>query len=806
MPSPSVLPVSRLRATLDPERIPWENSSRIPLPPLGGRFQPRAAHALNLALQINTAGYNVYFSGEPGMGRSHMVLGWLRQRARKSKTPPDLVYVHNFKDPDRPLLLTFPAGRGKRFRHVLKEMVENIQKELNRRLEATTYAKAHAKLLKQFQRIRMRLLHKMNSLAEHKGFALDLDDEGALTMYPVLEGKRLSEEEFDRLDNTARFALKQRGDDLAQSMSGFMRQLNKAMESFRDDERGLEKSLMTEVLDALFTPVRDQFLKTCPVAGLEEYFAAIREDILKNTDAFLPKEQQQTGEIHPSFAQESVFYRYEVNLFVDNSDLSGAPIVVEGHPTSVNLLGCVERESEMGALVTDFTLIRAGSLHRANGGFLVLHLEDVLQHANAWEGLLRALRSNKARIEDAEELPDSTVRTKGIMPDPLPLDLKVMLIGSEELYETLLVNDDRFAKQFRIKAQLNEFTERNAANIRLYVRHLAGIIADAGLLVFDRTALAWLVDLGSRLCEDQRRLSLKFPQLREIMIEASALARMRKLAGVDAAVLEDAWASRVWRANLAEEIFMEEYDRELIKVRTSGTAVGQVNGLSVTWHGDFEFGLPHSISCTVGVGHEGIIDLEREAELGGPIHTKAMMILKSYLTHLFARTKPLVLSGSLYFEQSYAGVEGDSASGAELAALVSALSDVPVRLDLAFTGALSHAGQILPVGGVTPKVEGFYKVCARHGLTGTQGVIIPADNVNHLMLSAEIRNAVERKHFSVWPVRRIEEALVLLTGLPVGQRRKNGGFTPGSLYDLVDNRLERLGIYGRDAFKRVKKS
>ncbi|MDR2745163.1 MAG: AAA family ATPase [Desulfovibrio sp.] len=808
MPRPSALSASRLHAAFDPQRIRWENSGVIPLPPPGGRFQPRAVHALNLALQIDTAGYNIYLSGEPGMGRSHMVLGWLRQRARKSKTPPDFVYVHNFKEPDRPILLTFPAGQGKKFRQILGETIENIQKELLRRFEATTYVNAHAKLLKQFQRIRMRLLRKMNSLAEHRGFALDLDEEGALTMYPVLEGKRLSEEEFGRLNNTARFALKQRGDDLAQSMSGFMRQLNKAAESFRDDERGLEKSLMTQVLEALLVPVRNQFLKTCPVAGLENHFTAIGEDILKNTEAFLPKspQQPQSGEIHPSFAQESVFYRYEVNLLVDNSDLTGAPIVVEGHPTSVNLLGCVERESEMGALVTDFTLIRAGSLHRANGGFLVLHLDDILQHVNAWEGLLRALRSNMARIEDADELPDSTVRTKGIMPEPLPLDLKVVLIGGEELYETLLVNDDRFAKQFRIKAQVNEFAERSAANIRLYLRHLAGIIAEAGLLVFDRTALAWLVDLGSRLCEDQRRLSLRFPQLREIMIEASALARMRKLVKVDAAVLEDAWASRIWRVNLAEEIFMEEYDRELIKVRTSGTAVGQINGLSVTWHGDFEFGLPHSISCTVGVGHEGIIDLEREAELGGPIHTKAMMILKSYLTNLFARTKPLVLSASLYFEQSYAEIEGDSASGAELAALVSALSDVPVRLDLAFTGALSHAGQILPVGGVTRKVEGFYKVCSRHGLTGTQGVIVPADNVNHLMLSAEIRNAVEQKRFSVWPVRRIEEALVLLTGLPVGRRRKNGGFTPGSLYDLADKRLELLGSYAQDAFKRVKKS
>ncbi|MDR3319554.1 MAG: AAA family ATPase [Desulfovibrio sp.] len=806
MPFPVSLPASRLHTAFDPNRIPWENSGDIPLPPPGGSFQRRALHALNLALQIGTAGYNVYLAGEHGMGRSHMILGWLRQRARKAKIPPDLVYVHNFKEPDQPILLTFPAGRGKKFRQLLKETVENIQKEIALRFDASTYAKAHAKLLKQFQRIRMRLLRKMNSLAEHKGFALDMDGDGALTMYPVLEGKRLSEEEFDRLDNTMRFDMKQRGDDLAQSMASFMRQLNKATESFRDDERGLEKSVMTQVLDALLTPVRDRFLKVCHVAGLDEYFATLREDVLKNTEAFLSKNPQQQGvEAYSQLAQENVFYRYEVNLFVDNGGLAGAPIIVEDNPTAVNLLGCVERESEMGALVTDFTLIRAGSLHKANGGFLVLHLEDILQHPNAWDGLLRALRANRARIEDTDEMPESTMRAKGIKPVPLPLDLKVVLIGGEELYENLLANDDRFAKQFRIKAQLTDLAERNAANIRMYLRHLAGITAEANLLAFDRAALAWLVDLGSRLCEDQRRLSLKFPLLREIMIEASALASMRKLAAVSAASLDDAWASRVWRVNLSEEVFMEEYDREIIKVRTSGTAVGQVNGLSVTWRGDFEFGLPHSISCTVGVGHEGIIDLEREAELGGPIHTKAMMILKSYLTNLFARTKPLVLSGSLYFEQSYAGIEGDSASGAELAALVSALADVPVRLDLAFTGAVSHAGQILPVGGVTRKVEGFYKVCARHGLTGTQGVIIPADNVDHLMLSTEIRNAVEQKRFAVWPVRRIEDALALLTGLPVGQRQKSG-FTLGSLYNLVDKRLERLGVYAQDAFKRVRKS
>jgi len=809
MPTISPLSASRLHATFDPARIPWENSEAIPLPRNGRQnpFQPRAMQALEMALQIPTKGYNIYLSGEPDLGRSHMLLSYLGPQARKAPTPDDLVYVHNFADADRPSLFALPAGMGKKFKQSLKDLVEHIREELPRRFEAGAFVKRRAKLVDNFQNARMGLLRKMNSVAVDKGFNLDMDESGGLTLYPLVEGKRLSEEEFDRLDTTVRLGLKSRGDNLVQAMSGFMRQLSKAEESFQDDERDLERDAMDRVLTALFTPLEQRILKACPVKGLDAYFSAMREDMLKNTDAFLQKDggPGPMGDPHGA-AAEAVLYRYEVNLLVDNSGLSGAPIIVEDHPTAVNLLGCVERESEMGALVTDFTLIRAGSLHKANGGFLVLHIEDLLQHPNAWEGLLRALRSNLARIEDTGEGPDTPIRTKGITPEPLPLAVKVVLIGDDELYESLLVNDDRFAKLFRIKAHMADTAERNAANVRAYLGHIAGIITETALPCFDRTALAWLIDLGSHLCEDQRRLSLRFPQLRELMIEAAAMARMRKKESIDAAVLEEAYAARIYRANLVEEIYMEEYDREMIKVQTSGQAVGQVNGLSVTWHGDFEFGLPHRISCTVGVGHEGIIDLEREAELGGPIHTKAMMILKSYLTDLFARKKPLVLSGSLYFEQSYAGIEGDSASGAELAALLSALADVPVRLDLAFTGAVSQTGQIMAVGGVTRKIEGFYNVCARQGLKGTQGVIIPHDNVDHLMLAPEVITAVERGQFAIYPVRRIEEALVLLTGLSAGRRLKGNGFTKGSLYDLVDRRLERLGDYAQNAFRRTRKS
>lgn len=814
----SSLAPQKLHATLDPARIPWESS--VDIPRNGQRhgstgakslLQPRALEALNLALHITTTGYNVYLSGGANLGRTYMLQEFLAPRARKEPTPPDLLYVNNFTDPDKPRLIAVPAGQGRKLKKALAEVLGKARKELPARLEADGYVKQRGVILDKFQSIRTKLIKQMDSAAGEKDFSLDMDDNGALTLYPMVEGKRLSEEEFDRLDATLRQKLKRKGDALLQDMAGLMRQLSKAEQEFKFDERALERDTVEKILDELLTPLVDRTLRAHAVDALKEHFAALRVDILDNVEGFLPRDPQAgtpgnagtlPGDSHfPPLSPEGDTFRYDINVFVDNSSGSGAPIVVDDHPTTANLLGCIERESELGALITDFTLIKAGSLHKANGGYLVLHMEDILQHPNAWEGLLRALRSGLARIEEAGEGQDST-KTKGIEPEALSLHVKVVLIGGEEMYESLLINDDRFPKLFKLKAHMSEATERHAQSIRAYLMRVARIIDEADLLPFDRAALAWLVDFGSRLIEDQRKLSLKFPLIRDMMIEASAHARMDNATSVTSATLEKALDARTYRANLVEDIFMEEYDRELIKVRTSGSAVGRVNGLSVTWHGDFEFGLPHQISCTIGVGHEGIIDLEREAELGGPIHTKAMMILKSYLVDQFAHTKPIILSGSLCFEQSYAGIEGDSASGAELVALLSAIAKVPVRLDLAFTGAVSQSGQIMAVGGVSHKIEGFFKVCARHGLTGSQGVIIPHDNVVHLMLPPRIIEAVAQGQFAVYPVRHIEEALELLTGMPAGRRRKDNSFASGSLYDAVDRRLQELGHSAVHAYKR----
>ncbi len=799
----------KLHTTCDPAKIPWKNSGEIPFERLckngNAVFQPRALQALEMALRIKNAGFHIYLSGNPDLGRSHMLLSCLKPAASQLDTPPDLVYVQNFSSPDAPLLLHLPAGHGRKFREAIQKLMDDIPGNLERRLATPNFIRERAVLMEKFQKIRSGLLSKMNHVAAHKGFNLDIDENGGLTLYPVSKGKKLDEDELASLDSAARQDIKRKGDTLTKDLVGLMRQLNSAEDSFHDDESGLERRAMTATLETLLDPLEQKFMKLCPSPHMKNFLRDFRADIIKNTDAFLPREQHdKSDEPRFSLQAENFLNRYSINLFVDNSGLHGAPLIVEDNPSALNLLGCVERESEMGALVTDFTLIRNGSLHRANGGFLVLHADDILHHPFAWEGLLRALRANQARIEDGGDMTDTAARARSLRPDPLDLNVKVILIGNEETYEYLLDNDDKFSRIFRIKAHMAESAERNAANIRLYLGQIAKIAMDAGLMPFDASALAWLVDAGSKFCEDQKRLSLKFPVLRRLMIEADALAAMGGSQVVDAAFLDSAHRASFYRANLVEEELMEEYGRSVIKVQTSGTAVGQVNGLSVTWEGDYEFGLPHRISCSVGVGHDGIIDLEREAELGGPIHTKAMLIIKSFLADLFARKKPLVLTASLYFEQSYGGIEGDSASGAELAALLSALADVPVRLDLAFTGALGQAGQIMAVGGVTRKIEGFYKVCARRGLTGTQGVLIPWDNIDHLMLSPEIVESVSRGQFAIYPVRDMAEALYLLTGLPAGKRRKNDTFTPGSIYDRVDRRLNQLGCHAQNAFRKQK--
>lgn len=796
------LGAEKLRAACPLESIPFATSDAILKNGRRHAPQQRALDALALGLHVTAKGFNIYLAGEPDLGRSFLLRDVLIPRARKEATPPDLLYVFNFENQDAPVLISLPPGQGRKLKSALSRAYTRIQKEVALRLEGSAHTRRRSSLMDNFRNRREHLLKRMNQMAGAKGFNLGFDEGGGMTLYPLVEGKRLNEQDFEKLEEGLRNELKLKGDSLMEPIGSYLRKLARAEQELHRQERSLDREMVDDVLKVALDPVVERFAAGSGNTALIRFFSDLRADTLDNLDSLIPPDPAGSPGIQAQRPSQSGLFphegalpedpagRYDINLFVDNAETSGAPIIFEDHPTISNLMGAIEREAELGALVTDFTLITAGSIHRANGGYLVLHMDDLLQHPAAWEALLRALRSSRARVEDSGEEEGS--KTKRLRPDPVPLSLKVILIGREDLHEMLLLTDDRFNKLFKIKAHLAEHMRRNAAGLRIYLAHMKRIIDENGLLPFDRAALAGLVDFGSRVIEDQRKLTLKYPRLREIMIEASACASMRGEPLVTREILDRAMEARTFRSNLIEESFMEEYDRGIIKVATQGTAVGKVNGLSVSLYGDFEFGLPHQISCTVGAGSGGIIDLERDAKLGGPIHTKAIMILKSYLVGAFAHNKPLVLTGSLGFEQNYGGIEGDSASGAELAALLSALSQTPARLDLAFTGAVGQDGQIMAVGGVTRKIEGFFEVCKRRGLTGTQGVILPVDNEAHIMLRDEIVEAVRAGRFHIYAVRHITEAMELLTGLASGRRRKDGTYARGSLYRLVDDRLREL--------------
>ena len=809
------LAADKLHAAFPPERIPFASSDAIPKNGKRHAPQQRALDALELGLHITAKGFNIYLAGEADLGRSFLLRDVLVPRAKKGATPPDLIYVFNFDDQDAPVLISLAPGQGRKLKSALSKTYSRIQKEVLQRLEGNSHTRRRSSLMDSFQNRRDQLLRQMNQLAGTKGFNLGFDESGGMTLYPLVEGRRLNEQDFENLEEGLRNELKIKGDSLMEPIGDYLRKLARIEQEFHKQERSLEREMVDDVLKATLDPVIEKFTNGSDNKALVRFFQSLRADTLDNLDALMPPDMQSppgaqaqrpsgvpgsSAFPHENPMPEDLSGRYDVNLFVDNAETSGAPIVFEDHPTFPNLMGAIEREAEMGALITDFTLIKSGSLHRANGGYLVLHMDELLQHPSAWEALLRALRASSSRVEDAGEEDGS--KAKGLRPDPVPLSLKVILVGKEELHEMLLLADDRFSKLFKIKAHLTEHMRRDSAGLRVYLAHIKRIIDDDGLLPFDREALAGLVNFGSRIIEDQQKLSLKYPRLREIMVEASACASLRGKNLVSRDILRQAMKARTFRSNLIEECFMEDYDRGIIKVPTEGMAVGKINGLAVTFYGDFEFGLPHQISCTVGAGNGGIIDLERDAKLGGPIHTKAIMILKSYLVGAFAHNKPLVLTGSLGFEQNYAGIEGDSASGAELAALLSALSRVPVRLDMAFTGAVGQDGQIMAVGGVTRKIEGFFEVCKRRGLTGTQGVILPKDNIAHVLLCDDVVEAIRAGRFHIFAVQHITEAMQILTGLPSGRLRKDGTYPKGSLYRLVDERLKELARLSRSDKRR----
>jgi predicted ATP-dependent protease len=742
--------------------------------------QERAVRAMRFGLDIRERGFNIFVAGRPGTGRTTAIERFLDEIASAKPAPDDWCYVNNFDDSYRPHAIRLPAGQARDFDKDIEGLVKSILQEIRVAFEGEEYANERENALKSFQQQKDQIIEKVGEFAQQNGFGLQATPMGIVPI-PVKGGKPMREEDFMSLSERDREALRQGQEKIQEAVEDALRQTRSLDNSAQETLEKLDQQVVHFVLDHLMEALTGKYREEPDVLA---HLQAIEKNILENIAQFKPEDEEKKQPLPGP--KRTPTDKYRVNVLVDNSKLQGAPVIVEMNPTYSNLFGRIEQEAFLGALVTDFTLIRGGSLHKANGGYLVLPAEDVIRNPFTWESLKRCLHNSEIAIEQPLEAPVFT--TKSLRPQPIPLDVKVILVGRGEIYQLLLAYDEHFSELFKVKADFDSQMDRTDDHIQEYASFVCRLCETERLLHLDPSGLARVVEHGSRLAEDQGKLSTRFGEIADVIREASYYARQEEAGLVISSHIERAIEERYYRSALIQDRLQELIAKDIIKIEVCGEAVGQVNGLSVLQLGDISFGQPSRITASIGLGRNGVVNVEREAEMSGPTHTKGVLILSGYLAQTFAQDKPLSLNAHLVFEQNYGGVDGDSASSTELYALLSALSGVPARQGIAVTGSVNQKGEVQAIGGVNDKIEGFFAVCKAKGMDGTQGVMIPASNVSNLMLKQEILEAVGAGRFHIWSVDSIEEGIEVLTGAPAG-KTKDGGFAPGSVFARVDQRL-----------------
>jgi lon-related putative ATP-dependent protease len=779
------LSADRVRNACDPGVFDFVSTNDItPLQSIVG--QERAIKALEFGLDMRRPGFNIFVSGQPGTGKAHAVQRYLHNRAEVEPVPPDWCYVYNFQDSYRPKALSVPAGRGKELTHSMETLVKRARADIVKAFESEEYTSKREEITDAVRAQQERMMLELNAKTQPLGFMVQATQLG-MSIIPVRAGRPLTEQEFLALSPGDRQAMEQGRAQVEASVEQMLKSIREMQRTAEERLESVSKQVTRYVVGGLFDDLEQRF-KDCP--AVVEHLNAAEHDLVENVAQFLTPPQAPTPQAAAAI-QEVANRRYLINLIVDNSNLQGAPVVVETNPTFPNLFGRLEREAAFGVLQTDFTLIKGGAFHRANGGYLVLNTDDVFRNPGTYEGLKRTLRDRSLLIEDlSDRLGLAT--TKSLQPDPIPLEVKVVLLGNPLQYQILFTQDEEFREVFKVKADFDNQMERDRKNVQAYADFASGMCQREGLRPLDAPAVAKLVELGSRLADDQQKLTTRFSELADVLREADHWARQSDSDTVKATHIQRAVDAKTYRANLIEERLREMITRGTIRVDTKGAVIGQVNGLAVLAMGDYLFGKPSRITATIALGQAGVVDIEREARLGGATHTKGVLILSGYLAAQFAQDKPLTLSARLVFEQSYEGVDGDSASSTELYALLSALSGVPIKQSIAVTGSVDQAGNVQAIGGVNQKIEGFFDVCRMQGLTGKQGVLIPSANVRNLMLREDVAEAIAQQKFHLWAVSTISEGIDVLTGTPAGERTAAGKFKRGTVNYLVDQRLRRL--------------
>ena len=800
---PNELSAEEVRKRCEP--FVFDCASTDELLPIGDIIgQDRALSALKFGLNIQRPGFNIYVSGLAGTGKTTAIKSFLEALAVKKETPPDWCYVYNFRDPYCPRALKVPAGMGRVLQKDVQRTIDNARRSLAQAFTSKEYADRRAEITEDFNRKREVAFNTLSKRAEDSGLLMQPTPVG-LIIVPAFKGQPMSEEEYQKLDPAHKEELKKKRDALT-------KELKELIIQFKTEENTVEKQLEDtdrEVarysISYLFEELKNKYSQLPQVI---DYLKEVEEDIIENFEQF--KSEPRTSDSDPMATLQGLFRKqalrkYEVNVLVDNSELKGAPVILELNPTFNNLFGRMEKEVQFGALYTDLSMIKSGSLHRANGGYLVVRIEGLLTDFQSWEGLKRTLRDRKLVIEELGERL-GFVATKSMRPEPIPLDIKVVVIGEPLLYYLLWQLDVEFRELFKVKADFDSQMEKTEASLKDYAAVVCRICKEENLRHLKNDALAKIIEHSSRLAGDQEKLSTLFADIADIIREANFWAEEEEAPLIEAKHVVKAIDQKVYRTNLIQQRINEMINKGIIIIDVDGEKVGQVNGLEVIDLGDFAFGKPTRITASVGIGREGLIDIERESRLGGRLHTKGVMILNGYITEKYVRDVPLSLSARLVFEQSYEEVEGDSASSTELYALLSRLSDVPIKQSIAVTGSVNQKGEVQAIGGLNEKIEGFFEVCKAKGLNGKQGIVIPKANIKNLMLKEEVVEAVKAGRFHIYPVSTIDEGIEVLSGVKAGQRLEDGSFEPDSINDKVQKRLSTLALRLRDFTKGEEKN
>lgn len=801
MPKVKELSYQELAKRCAETSLPFKNTTK--LAPYDGIIgQERAAKAMKFGLKMKMRGYNIYMSGPTGTGKTTFARQLVNEVAATQKVPDDWCYIYNFEKPNQPKAINLPAGTAKVFHEDMESFIKIIKQEIVNAFDNDQYEKEKSEILEEYEDRKDELLEKLSKDAEAHGFKVNTGSSG-IYFLPIIEGKTITEEEFDDLDEEIKEQINEKTNILQKDTLEIIRKLKNNDKETQQKVSEWETKIALLALGVHIDDLKEKYKK---FEAITKYLEKIQQDILENLDEFkeeeISEEQQQL--IIPWLQKaESPVYKYRVNVLVDNSNLEGAPAIVDSNPTYSNLIGKIEYENEFGTVSTDYTKIKPGLFHLANGGYLILQAKDVLSNPQAYEAINRVLKAKKIAIENIKDQP-GVVAVTAIKPQPIPVDLKVILVGSTYIYQLLYEYEEDFRKLFKVKADFDEEMERTDENILKLSSFISGFCNKENTLHFDRSGVAKVVDYASWLVEDQNKLTTRFNDIVEILCEACMWAEIDGAKFVKAKHVQQAISEKSARCDRLDKKILEMLGDGTIMVDTDGRKVGQINGLTVMDMGDYSFGKPARITASTYIGESGIVNVEREVDLSGTSHSKGVLILSGYIGQKYAQDFPLSLSASLCFEQMYGGVDGDSASSAELYAILSSLSEVSINQSIAVTGSVNQKGEIQPVGGVSNKIEGFFELCKLRGLSGEHGVIIPYQNVRNLVLNDEVVDAVRKKLFHIYPVKTIDEGIELLTNIEAGEKGADGKYKKSTINYLISQKLERFAATVSNSAKRKK--